>query len=60
MSKAVLVINEPRNCRECDVCASWQESSSSDRMFWCPPMNNRDVEPEKRPDWCPLHPVLEK
>ena len=60
MSKAILVIDMPNNCRECPVCASYQESAFSIREYWCSPMDNRDAEPESKPKWCPLKPLPEK
>ena len=59
MSKSILVIDTPKCCRECPVCASYAESAFSPREYWCSPMDNRDAEPEGKPDWCPLKPVPE-
>ena len=59
MSKSILVIDTPKCCRECPVCASYAESAFSPREYWCSPMDNRDAEPEDKPDWCPLKPVPE-
>lgn len=59
MSKSILVIDTPKCCRECPVCASYQESAFSPREYWCSPMDNRDAEPEGKPDWCPLKPAPE-
>jgi hypothetical protein len=58
--KAILVLEMPSSCGECSICASWQESAFSTREYWCPSMDNKDVEPNTRPDWCPLRPVPEK
>jgi hypothetical protein len=60
MSKAILVIDMPKNCGECSICASWQESAYSAREYWCPVMDNKDVEPNKKPVWCPLKYVPKK
>ena len=60
MDKAILIIDMPSCCRECPVCASYQESAFSIREYWCPPMNNRDAEPESKPKWCPLKPLPDK
>ena len=57
MNKAILVIDMPKCCRECPVCASYAESAFSIREYWCTPMDNRDAEPENRPNWCPLKEV---
>ena len=53
-NKSILVISTPNNCGECPICASYAESAFSYREYWCPPMDNRDVNPESKPDWCPL------
>ena len=58
--KAILVIEMPNSCGECSICASWQECAFSTREYWCPYMDNKDVEPNTRPDWCPLKPMPEK
>ena len=60
MDKAILVIDMPKCCRECPVCASYAESAFSHREYWCSPMDNRDVHPENKPDWCPLKPAPEE
>jgi len=57
MSKAILVIDMPSCCRECPVCASYSESALSPREYWCSPMDNQDVKPNSKPDWCPLKSV---
>ena len=54
MSKSVLVIDTPQTCGECLICASYQESAFSVREYWCPAMKNKDVEPDEKPEWCPL------
>ena len=58
--KAILVLEMPSSCGECSICASWQECAFSTREYWCPSMDNKDVEPNKKPDWCPLKPAPEK
>ena len=61
MSKAILVMNMPQTCGECPLCASYQESTWSSREYWCPTLNNADVEPfVKKPKDCPLKPLPEK
>lgn len=60
MSKAILLIDMPQSCGECSICASWQSSAFSAREYWCPAMENKDVEPDKRPIWCPLKEVPKK
>lgn len=54
MSKAILIIDMPKKCSECSICASWQESAFSIREYWCPAMDNKNVEPNEKPIWCPL------
>lgn len=53
MSKAILVIDMPTRCGECPVCASYQSCAFSIREYWCA-TNGKDVEPDSKPDWCPL------
>lgn len=60
MNKAILVMDMPKSCGECSICASWQESAFSTREYWCPVMDNKAVEPNKRPDWCPLKELPQK
>ena len=60
MSKAILVMDMPKSCGECSICASWQESAFFAREYWCPVMDNKDVEPNKKPEWCPLKELPQK
>lgn len=60
MAKAILVIDMPKSCSECSICASWQECAFSTREYWCPLMDNKDVEPNKKPEQCPLKPIPDK
>ena len=53
MSKAVLVIDMPKNCRECDIIFR------DDYTDWCPWKKSPSdvyqyVENNTKPDWCPL------
>ena len=57
MNKAILVIDMPNSCIECPILASYAESAWYIRQYWCPPMDNIDVNPETKPDWCPLQVV---
>ena len=59
MDKAILVIDMPTRCGECPVCASYQSCAFSIREYWCS-TNGKDVEPDSKPDWCPLKKVPEK
>ena len=59
MDKAILVIDMPESCIKCPVCASYQASAFSTREVWCA-TNGKDVEPDSKPDWCPLQPVPDK
>ena len=54
MNKAILLIDMPSSCGECPICASYAESAWSPRDYWCPVMENKDVDPNNKPDWCPL------
>lgn len=56
MSKAILVIDMPRHCGECPICASYQSCAFSVRECWCA-TNGKDVEVNSKPDWCPLKPA---
>lgn len=65
MSKAVLVIDMPQNCRNCDfcnmnvhlkkVCRAKVEDSNVCGLYYHEIGNDMN-----KPDWCPLRPVLEK
>ena len=60
MKKAILVIDMPKCCNQCPICATYQQSSSSVREYWCP-VNGNDVEPlNKPPHWCPLKELPQK
>ena len=56
MNKAILVIDMPDSCFKCHVCASYKASAFSSREYWCA-TNGKDVDPNSKPDWCPLKPV---
>ena len=60
MGKAILVIDMPSRCGECPICASYAESAWSPRDYWCPVMENKDVNPNNKSDWCPLKPIPKK
>ena len=52
--KSVLIINTPKNCKECD-CHLW---------LVCVP-KDEDLEPDENgrysiPDWCPLRPLPQR
>lgn len=53
MSKAILVIDMPDDCFECNFCV---EMAAQDR---CVAVGER-IFTIKKPDWCPLKPVPEK
>ena len=59
MDKAILVIDMPDSCIKCPVCASYQASTFSSREYWCA-TNGKDVDPNSKPDWCPLNPAPEE
>lgn len=54
MNKAVLVIDMPDCCGDCPICASYAESAHSIREYWCVAYENKDVDPNSKPNWCPL------
>lgn len=60
MSKSILVIDTPNNCGECKICASWQECAFSTREYWCAASDSGYVNPDMKPNWCPLKPIPEK
>lgn len=59
MNKAILVMDMPDRCWKCSACASWQNSAFSSREYWCC-AKDRDVDPDSKPDWCPLREVPKK
>ena len=59
MSKSILVIDTPDRCWKCSCCASYQASAFSYREYWCC-ATDKDVDPNKKPEWCPLKPAPEK
>ena len=60
MNKAVLVIDMPKCCNECPICASYAESAFSPREYWCVASDNKDVDPDDKPRWCPLKLIPKK
>jgi hypothetical protein len=54
MNKSVLIIDTPKSCGECPICASWQSSAFSVREYWCTVSENISVDPDDKPKWCPL------
>ena len=59
MSASILIIHTPDKCIDCPICASYQESAFSARDYWCC-VKNKDIDPNTKPDWCPLETVPEK
>ena len=52
--KSVLVINTPKNCKECD-CHLWLVCVPADEDI------DEYIDASKtKPDWCPLRPLPEK
>ena len=60
MNKAILVIDVPKSCNECPICASYAESAFSPREYWCTAADNTDVDQYDKPKWCPLKCVPKK
>lgn len=54
MKKAVLIIDIPKCCNECPICASYAESAFSPMEYWCVASENTNVDPYDKPKWCPL------
>ena len=50
----------PSRCIECPLLASWQDSASAPRNYWCPYNLEITIEVEKRSEWCPLREVKEE
>lgn len=53
MNKAILVIDMPEDCVECNFCV---ELSAHDRCVAV----GKSIFTIKKPDWCPLQPLPEK
>lgn len=60
MAKAILIMDMPSRCIECPLLASWQDSASAPRNYWCPYNLEITIEVEKRSEWCPLREVPQK
>ena len=60
MAKAMLIMDMPSRCIECPLLASWQDSASAPRNYWCPYNLEITIEVEKRSEWCPLREVPQK
>lgn len=60
MSKSILILDTPKKCGECPICASWQSSAFSIREYWCTASENTSVDPDDKPNWCPLKPAPKK
>ena len=58
MSKAILVIDMPKICKECPICTSYEIVSSVEE-HWCM-IKNTNVDPYNKPNWCPLKPAPEE
>lgn len=53
MSKSVLMMVTPTNCKGCDLCGGTFHTHCK--------VNQRNIEnPNARPQWCPLRPLPEK
>lgn len=61
MSKAILVMDMPSNCRDCVLCIASREKHTGQFCWRC--INHPTIMIEKngtKPDWCPLKPMPEK
>lgn len=53
MSKAILVMDMPKNCTECDLYVCYRQYAGDKGDSFCG-KTKEDVDLSKRPDWCPL------
>ena len=60
MTKGIIVVDMPENCRKCCACASYPVSIFSVRAYWCPITNCAIFKPDTKHDWCPIKPLPEK
>ena len=59
MSKAVLVVEMPQKCRECDLYVCYRQYAGDSGDCFCGKTKD-DVNPESKPNWCPLRELPEK
>lgn len=57
MSKAILVIDMPKMCKECPIC-EFYEIIPSIEEYSCA-VENTVVDQYDKPNWCPLKPAPE-
>lgn len=57
MSKAFLVFDMPKSCKECKL---HEMASNFNEHLCAPTQKTHDKFANKKPDWCPLRPVPEK
>ena len=62
MSKAVLVMDMPENCKECNMSILSREPHTGQMCFRCVhhPMFLVETKKKTKPDWCPLKPMPSK
>lgn len=68
MSKSILVIDTPDNCKECQLCKNYKIvqhafGRSNTHEVHCSGINNlvlKETDKSKRPDWCPLKEIPQK
>jgi len=63
MTKAILVIDKPRVCSECDLFKNYYDDEHEDWYYDCALLETRidsDVAEEEKCDGCPLKPLPEK
>lgn len=62
MSKAVLVMDMPDNCKDCNMSVIGREPHTGQMCFRCVHHPTIMILPKetKRPDWCTLKPMPEK
>lgn len=64
MSKAVLVIDMPERCADCQLSCPLRNSSHAKNSYACCYLTLKDISKtdyyDKKPDWCPLRELPEK
>lgn len=59
MAKAILVIDMPKNCGECDLFVCYRQYAGDKGDCFCG-KTKQDTPSKGRPEWCPLKPMPEK
>lgn len=62
-NKAILVMDMPQNCKNCDLSVPCRENHTGQMCFRCvkaPTMMITKAEADTKPDWCPLREAPQK